>query len=84
MTSSGDAALPVHVALLRGINLGGRNKLPMSDLVAVFVAAGCSGVRSYIQSGNVVFRAPTALAAEMPAIVSGGKTGSLTSVVSRR
>ena len=46
-----------HVALLRGVNVGGKNKLAMSDLVALFAAAGAADVRTYIQSGNVVFRA---------------------------
>ena len=46
-----------HVALLRGINVGGKNKLPMKDLVAMFERAGCARVRNYIQSGNVVFDA---------------------------
>ncbi len=46
------------VALLRGINVGGNNKLPMKDLVAIFEHAGCADVRHYIQSGNVVFAAP--------------------------
>jgi uncharacterized protein (DUF1697 family) len=50
-----------HVALLRGINVGGKNILPMKDLAAIFEAAGCTDVRTYIQSGNVVFRAPAAL-----------------------
>jgi uncharacterized protein (DUF1697 family) len=49
-------------AMLRGINVGGKNKLPMTDLVAMFGDAGCEDVRSYIQSGNVTFRAPLALA----------------------
>jgi uncharacterized protein (DUF1697 family) len=43
------------VALLRGINVGGKNKLPMRDLAALFEQAGCSDVQTYIQSGNVVF-----------------------------
>ncbi|MEJ2205908.1 MAG: DUF1697 domain-containing protein [Gemmatimonadota bacterium] len=50
-----------HVALLRGINVGGRNKLPMSELVALFEAVGCRSVRTYIQSGNVVFEGGSAL-----------------------
>lgn len=50
-------AAGVHVALLRGINLGGKNKLPMKELCAMFEKAGCSDVRHYIQSGNVVFKA---------------------------
>ena len=45
-----------YLALLRGINVGGNNKLPMKDLVEMFVAAGASDVRAYIQSGNVIFR----------------------------
>lgn len=47
-----------HVALLRGINVGGKNMLPMKDLVKMFRDAGCSNVRTYIQSGNVIFEAP--------------------------
>jgi uncharacterized protein (DUF1697 family) len=45
-----------RVALMRGINVGGRNKLPMKDLAAVFEDVGCLDVRTYIQSGNVVLR----------------------------
>jgi uncharacterized protein (DUF1697 family) len=43
------------VALLRGINVGGRNRILMPDLRACFEGAGCADVRSYIQSGNVIF-----------------------------
>ncbi|HEX2988988.1 MAG TPA: DUF1697 domain-containing protein, partial [Chloroflexota bacterium] len=39
---------PTYIALLRGINVGGKNKLPMSELVQLFVEEGCSNVRSYI------------------------------------
>jgi uncharacterized protein (DUF1697 family) len=63
-------ALPSHVALLRGINVGGKNKLAMKDLVAIFVAAGCVDVQTYIQSGNVVFKASTAVAKRLPSAVS--------------
>ncbi len=48
----------VHVALLRGINVGGKNKLPMAVLTGLFEAAGCADVHTYIQSGNVVYRPP--------------------------
>lgn len=44
-----------YVALLRGINVGGRNKVAMADLRETFEAAGHHGVRTYIQSGNVLF-----------------------------
>jgi len=46
-----------HVALLRGINLGGRNKIAMTDLRAVVTSLGHTGVTTYIQSGNVLFTA---------------------------
>ena len=44
------------IALLRGINVGGHNRLAMKALAQIFVSAGCEQVRTYIQSGNVVFR----------------------------
>jgi uncharacterized protein (DUF1697 family) len=46
-----------HLALLRGINVGGKNSLPMKDLTRLFSDAGCANVRTYIQSGNVIFDA---------------------------
>jgi uncharacterized protein (DUF1697 family) len=52
--------MTVHVALLRAINLGPRNKLPMKDLAAFFSAAGAKDVRTFINSGNVLFSAPVA------------------------
>jgi uncharacterized protein (DUF1697 family) len=59
-----------YVALLRGINVGGKNTLPMKDLAAMFSAAGCEDVLTYIQSGNVVFNARPAVAAKVPAAVA--------------
>lgn len=44
------------IALLRGINVGGNNKLPMKDLSALLTGMGLRDVQTYIQSGNVVFR----------------------------
>ena len=43
------------VALLRGINVGGKNKVDMKQLKAVFEDAGMTSVRTYINSGNVIF-----------------------------
>jgi uncharacterized protein (DUF1697 family) len=43
------------VALLRGINVGGKNKVDMMQLKAVFEDAGMTSVRTYINSGNVIF-----------------------------
>jgi uncharacterized protein (DUF1697 family) len=45
------------VALFRGINVGGNNMLPMKELAALLGSLGLEDVRTYIQSGNVVFRA---------------------------
>ncbi len=45
-----------YVALLRGINVGGRAKLSMADVRAAFVDMGFDDVSTYIQSGNVLFR----------------------------
>lgn len=49
--------MPVYVALLRAVNVGGTGKLPMSDLRAMCLDAGFSQVETYIASGNAVFRA---------------------------
>ena len=54
-----------YVALLRGINVGGRNRILMADLRACFEDAGNEDVRTYIQSGNVVFRSGIADRAEL-------------------
>ena len=45
------------IALFRGINVGGRNKLPMRELVATLADLGLSDIKTYIQSGNAVFHA---------------------------
>jgi uncharacterized protein (DUF1697 family) len=44
-----------HVALLRGINVGGNNKIPMADLRELMTSLGYADVATYIQSGNAVF-----------------------------
>jgi uncharacterized protein (DUF1697 family) len=44
-----------YIALFRGINVGGRNKLPMRDLVDLLRSLGLQSIRTYIQSGNVLF-----------------------------
>ncbi len=45
-----------YIALFRGINVGGKNTLPMKELVSIFERLGASNVKTYIQSGNVVFQ----------------------------
>lgn len=59
-----------YLALLRGINVGGKNKLPMADLREIFAAAGCRDVRTYIQSGNVLFNADADAVAALPALIA--------------
>jgi uncharacterized protein (DUF1697 family) len=47
-----------YIALLRGINVGGRAKVSMNELRELFAELGYEDAKTYIQSGNVVFRAP--------------------------
>ena len=44
-----------HFAILRGINVGGKRKILMADLKALFIKLGFTNVQTYIQSGNVLF-----------------------------
>lgn len=61
----------VWISLLRGINLGGHHKLPMAELRELFADAGCADVRTYIQSGNVAFRAPNAEREDLTSRLAG-------------
>jgi uncharacterized protein (DUF1697 family) len=56
------------VALLRGINLGARNKIAMADLRSLFEDLGAQDVATYVQSGNVVFKS-TDSAADLTAAI---------------
>jgi uncharacterized protein (DUF1697 family) len=49
--------MTIRVALLRGVNVGGNNKLPMAEFRDLLTGLGFGDVASYIQSGNAVFRA---------------------------
>lgn len=63
----------MYVALLRGINVGGKNLIRMPALKASFEAGGFEDVVTYIASGNVLFRAPrpgTALADRIERMLS--------------
>ncbi|MDP4143408.1 MAG: DUF1697 domain-containing protein [Bacillota bacterium] len=48
--------MTIYIALLRGINVGGKNKIKMADLKKMFEDLGLSEVKTYIQSGNVIFK----------------------------
>jgi uncharacterized protein (DUF1697 family) len=54
-----------YVALLRGINVGGKNPIPMPALKAAFEEHGFEDVRTHIQSGNVMFSTGTSKQAEL-------------------
>ena len=68
--------MPTHVALLRGINVGGRNKVAMTELRLVVAKLGHTDVATYIQSGNVLFSTErsdnTALAEELEQAIAAG------------
>src|SRR5512146_2736815 len=57
--------MPSYVAMLRGINVGGSKMIKMEALRASFEALGFTNVRSYVQSGNVVFTAKDRTAAPL-------------------
>jgi uncharacterized protein (DUF1697 family) len=59
-----------HLALLRGINVGGKNKLPMKDLAGMFEDAGCTNVHTFIQSGNVTFTATSSVSKGLGDVVA--------------
>lgn len=58
------------IALLRGINVGGKNVLPMKELARILESLGLEDVRTYIQSGNVVFRTARKPAKALAATIS--------------
>jgi uncharacterized protein (DUF1697 family) len=45
-----------YIALFRGINVGGKNILPMKDIVAILDTLNYENIRTFIQSGNVIFQ----------------------------
>jgi uncharacterized protein (DUF1697 family) len=59
-----------YVVLLRGINVGGRNKLLMKQLAVILEGLGCVNVKTYIQSGNVVLQSDNNKATELSENIS--------------
>ena len=57
------------IGLLRGINVGGNNILPMNKLKIDLESLKLKNVRTYIQSGNVIFDAPTKIASSLSAMI---------------
>jgi uncharacterized protein (DUF1697 family) len=67
-----------YLALLRGVNVGGKNLVRMTELRAAFEDLGFADVATYIQSGNVLFRAPRRKRDELAAGIEsdlGGRFG---------
>lgn len=63
--------MTIWLALLRGINVGGTNKVPMKELRALFEDLGHGDVRTYLQSGNVVFEGQASTPKEIAADIEG-------------
>lgn len=63
MTPTTPTSSEAWILLLRGVNVGGRHSLPMRELVEILESLGLEDVRTYIQSGNAVFRAPRGVSA---------------------
>ena len=61
-----------HAVLIRGINVGGRQILPMTELVAVLEDVGARQIRTYIQSGNAVFESAAGDCARLAAEIGAG------------
>lgn len=59
-----------YIALLRGINVGGKNILSMNDLVSIFAALNYENIKTYIQSGNVVFQSRKKVAKKVAVEIS--------------
>jgi uncharacterized protein (DUF1697 family) len=57
-----------YALLLRGVNVGTKNSLPMAELRSMLANVGCSGVQTYVQSGNAVFETKLSTAALTTAI----------------
>lgn len=63
-----------YIALLRGINVGGNNKVSMADLKLCFEALGLTNVRTYINSGNVLFESSDRSAQKLAQLCSDAMT----------
>jgi uncharacterized protein (DUF1697 family) len=63
--------METYLAILRGINVSGQKLMPMKELKALFEELGFQDVSTYIQSGNVLFRAETADAQKLASQIEG-------------
>lgn len=63
--------MKIYIALFRGINVGGKNALPMKELVAILEGLSSRNVKTYIQSGNAVFESKEKDASRLSNRISG-------------
>jgi uncharacterized protein (DUF1697 family) len=64
--------MPIYVALLRGINVSGHKPVPMAELQKLFEKLGFKGAKTFIQSGNVVFRSGEGDRKKIAALIEAG------------
>ena len=62
--------MKTYVALIRGINVSGKNMIKMPDLISALQVAGLVNIRTYIQSGNLVFESQILDTAKLASIIS--------------
>ena len=60
----------IYISVLRGINVSGKRLIKMEALAQVYAQLGFSAIQTYVQSGNVVFTAPTRPTAEVAQAIS--------------
>jgi uncharacterized protein (DUF1697 family) len=63
--------MTTYLALLRGINVSGKNKVAMAELRALVESLGFARVQTYIQSGNIVFTGSSRSAAKVADVIAG-------------
>jgi uncharacterized protein (DUF1697 family) len=57
------------ISMLRGINVGGQKKIRMTDLASLYESLGLANVKTYVQSGNVVFQSPKSSASALAGLI---------------
>lgn len=62
--------MKTYIAFFRGINVGGKNTLPMKELIALLEDLGCRNAKTYIQSGNAVFESKVTDASQLASDIS--------------
>jgi uncharacterized protein (DUF1697 family) len=60
----------IYIAFLRGINVGGKNLLPMKELAAILEDLDCRRASTYVQSGNAVFESTETIASRLSEMIS--------------